>query len=627
MLDVAEREAGRALDADPANYSAHLFLANVAQGQRDLKGINQRFETPAISEYLLANLLSPVGAGTLAQSVSQQEYSKLLTADGVGVASSTEYFSNGRWVEQAAHYGTFGNFDYAVSAYYNSDPGQRANNDLEQKEFSLQLKQQITPQDSVYFRATVAEAEGGDLVPRYDPTRANRTFRFEETQNPLLLAGYHREWSPGVHSLLLGGWFRGEQKVQNREQDVLLFGLTTNVVTDVAPVEIQQKYRNEVEGFSLEAQQIWQGERNAFILGGRYQWGDMHTRNQHTNVIVPPPLPPILGNLFPNQPENVTTDFSRGSAYAYYYLRPVQSLNLVAGLSYDTLRFPANFRFAPLSSAEEQVDQLSPKAGLVWTPLARTTARAGYSKSLGGVGFEQSFRLEPTQVAGFNQAFRSLAPEAVTGANVAEPFETFNLSLEQQFGSGTFAAVAGQLYRSGTDRDLGVYELRGFTITPGWTKQELDYREGAVTVTLNQLVGKEWAFGALYRVSKAELETEFSDIPDGARTYAGFARSSDQSAVLHHVNLSAVYNHPSGFFGVFQSAWYAQSNRGDSSTLPGDDFWQFNIVGGWRFLNRRAEISVGLLNITDQDYRLNPLNLAPELPRQRTLTVGLKLNF
>jgi hypothetical protein len=113
-----------------SNLSA-LVSREQFQAQRDLNGINQRFEAPA-APVLLANLLSPVGAGTLAQSVSQQEYSKLFQSDGLGVASSTEYFSNGRWVEQGAQYGTFGNFGYALSAYYNSDNGQRPNNEVEQ---------------------------------------------------------------------------------------------------------------------------------------------------------------------------------------------------------------------------------------------------------------------------------------------------------------------------------------------------------------------------------------------------------------------------------------------------------------------------------------------------------------
>ena len=48
---------------------------------------------------------------------------------------------------------------------------------------------------------------------------------------------------------------------------------------------------------------------------------------------------------------------------------------------------------------------------------------------------------------------------------------------------------------------------------------------------------------------------------------------------------------------------------------------------GYRFPRRMAEVKVGLLNITGQDYRLNPLNLYYDLPRQRTLAVSLKFYF
>lgn len=37
-----------------------------------------------MSEYLVANLLAPVGAGLLSLTLSQQEYSKLFERDGVG---------------------------------------------------------------------------------------------------------------------------------------------------------------------------------------------------------------------------------------------------------------------------------------------------------------------------------------------------------------------------------------------------------------------------------------------------------------------------------------------------------------------------------------------------------------
>ncbi len=205
MLDVSVREAARAVNYDYANYSAHLFLANSYDRLRDPKQINLRYETPWFSEYLIANLLAPVGAGTLSQNVSQQEYSKLFERDGFGAVSSTEYFSNGDWVQNAAHYGRFGNSAYAVDIGYRSDNGQRANNDFEQTTISLQLKQQLTPADSVYVQIIGYDSEAGDVAQYYQQSQASRRLRTEETQEPIVLAGYHHEWTPGVHTLLLAG--------------------------------------------------------------------------------------------------------------------------------------------------------------------------------------------------------------------------------------------------------------------------------------------------------------------------------------------------------------------------------------------------------------------------------------
>lgn len=55
--------------------------------------------------------------------------------------------------------------------------------------------------------------------------------------------------------------------------------------------------------------------------------------------------------------------------------------------------------------------------------------------------------------------------------------------------------------------------------------------------------------------------------------------------------------------------------------------WQHNIVAGYRFPRRHAEIRLGVLNVTDEDYRLNPLNLHGPIARSRRLTVGVRLSF
>lgn len=61
--------------------------------------------------------------------------------------------------------------------------------------------------------------------------------------------------------------------------------------------------------------------------------------------------------------------------------------------------------------------------------------------------------------------------------------------------------------------------------------------------------------------------------------------------------------------------------------MPGDDFWQVNLFCGYRFWHRRVRLQLGLLNLNDQDYRLNPLNPYTELPRQRTPAVNLQFKF
>jgi outer membrane receptor protein involved in Fe transport len=138
-------------------------------------------------------------------------------------------------------------------------------------------------------------------------------------------------------------------------------------------------------------------------------------------------------------------------------------------------------------------------------------------------------------------------------------------------------------------------------------------------VTFNQLLGKEWSLGGQYRVTHADLSDQFPDVPGTALNNPG----GSHDAILHQVNLNIVYNHRCGFFARFDSLWSNQQN----SNLPDEDFWQHNLLVGYRSLQRRAEVTLGILNLTDQDYRLNPLTLYSELMRSRTFAASLKLSF
>jgi outer membrane receptor protein involved in Fe transport len=121
------------------------------------------------------------------------------------------------------------------------------------------------------------------------------------------------------------------------------------------------------------------------------------------------------------------------------------------------------------------------------------------------------------------------------------------------------------------------------------------------------------------------LEGRFPDLPVGLPGRS--AIEQDESSVLQQVQLVLGFNHPTGWFAQWASHWYQQSNRGYTPDRPGDDFWQHDLAVGYRFARRRAEVRLGVLNLTDTDYRLNPLNLHADLARERMLVTSLRLNL
>jgi outer membrane receptor protein involved in Fe transport len=128
--------------------------------------------------------------------------------------------------------------------------------------------------------------------------------------------------------------------------------------------------------------------------------------------------------------------------------------------------------------------------------------------------------------------------------------------------------------------------------------------------------------GAQYRYTRSTLQTVFPALVPVAATF-----DTTERADLQQATLFALWNHSSGFFARFESLWYHQENHGYTPALPGDDFFQHNVLVGYRLKRQRGELTLGVLNLTDTDYRLNPLNPYSELPRERVFLARLKFNF
>ena len=646
MEEVSVREATRGVDSDYATASSHLFLANSYNALRDPKRINLRYETPWFNELLLANLLAPVGGGPLSQYVSEQEYSKLFEADRFGISSTTTYFSTGEIRETASQYGIFGNISYSLDTEFQYDNGRRPNNEITRSESYGQVKLQLTPQDTIFFQTKYQDVRQGDLLQYYDQRDAAPGLHFRELQQPaILLAGYHHEWAPGIHTLLLAGRLADEIFFSdlNTDAEIAAFnqsGIRPNVsrslillhnsagdVTSAFVLPLDLHYHNTFTTYTGELNQIWEQGNNTVIFGARFQSGEFHTSDRLDH-------PPAFATAFFNIPpaaHDFNTSLERESFYIYDTWRPFRTLSLTAGLSYDRLEFPADYRNAPIVSGEDSRDRLSPKAGVIWNPFGNLFVRGAYAQSLGGVSFDQSVGLEPNQVAGFNQVFRSIISESLVGSVAAPTYDTAGILIEDKFASGTYAGLQATFLQSDVDRTVGTFNafLAPFggrinpPIVPSSTPQKLRYEEQDLLVTVNQLVGDEWSFGARYQLSYSNLQTIFSEIPRAVVAGADHR----EKATLHQAQLFALYNHRSGFFARIEGYWARQSNVGYAPDIPGDDIFQANAYVGYRFRRNLGDVTLGFLNMTDQDYKLNPLNYYNELPRERTLVARVRLNF
>ena len=622
MTDYSVREASKAVDSDYANYSSHLFLSESYDALRDPRSINLRYETPWLNELLIANLLAPVGAGNLSQNISQQEYSRLFETDHLGLSSQTEYFSSGDWAQTASQFGTIGNSAYALDVDYRLQNGFRINNDFENLYLSAKFKQQITPKDSVYLQTTYSHNESGDILQYYSQASASPTLRVKDVQEPNIYAGYHHEWQPGSHTLFLFARLDDEFNLLNPVAGgnlALLKGPGTPPFA-FGTLTMGQNLESDFEAYSAEAQHIWQHGDSTLIFGGRGQWGD----NDSHSILSSIPAAPTAFD------QSISTDVQRYSAYVYETYDVISSVQITAGVTYDHLHFPLNTDVAPITSSEESKDQFSPKVGIRWSPLQDTIVRADYTRSLGGLFFDQSVRLEPSQVAGFNQSFRSIAPESLVGSIAGSSFTTYGVGLDQKFSTRTYLTIEGDILESDAERLVGatVYTITGGPLPPPTftsLQQGVKYEERSATAALTQLITDEWSVGVRYRISYGELKNSFPTLSPTIANTTGIP--GEINGTLHQVNTYALYNLRCGFFARAEANWYLQSLRGFNNAVPGDDFWQFNAFAGYRFAQRRAEIRVGVLNIGGQDYNLSPVNLYNELPRDRTFTAMVKFTF
>ena len=619
--EVAWRASTRAVVEDYTDFSGHLFTARALQSREDPARFDLRWETARQGELLVANLLAPPGGGNLSRVLSQQDHLRAFGLAPLGVSTFTGYGSRGDWEQTGSVFGQWAALAYAIDTEYRSLRGQGPLQGLESFRSSVQVRFDLGPSDAVLIQTAVGEGNAEDIARRYDPNRST-ALRAWTRRDPEVQVGYRHEWTPGVVTLGLVSHLSDRLRIENPDQQTPFLVQRGGAPAGFGTVASHGlELESEFELNSVELQQVFQGEWQGIVAGARYQSGNVDTRSR----LIPVLPGPEIGSV--NR-----SDLERVNGYAYWQVRPWNWLRAWAGLSYDRIEYPGNADLAPVASGGSDASSrslLSPKVVLLLTPWKGGEIRASFTRSLGGLYFDDSMRLEPGQLAGFGQSYRSLAPESVVGLVPATAFETIGVRWDQKLPHDLYAGIEALRLESDGARGVGILtNSLPFPLadSPSQLGQAVDFTERSIRGYLGMLLGDSWSMGARPQVSEAELSTRFPTLPSGLPGLDAMAGT--RKATLLEVGLWLRFNHPSGVFAGWDSTWRQQRLSGGTGVaLPEEAFWQHDVHVGYRWPRRHAEVRIGVLNLADTDYRLDPLNLMAEPARQRTFHASLRLNF
>ncbi|HLF09905.1 MAG TPA: TonB-dependent receptor, partial [Gammaproteobacteria bacterium] len=298
----------------------------------------------------------------------------------------------------------------------------------------------------------------------------------------------------------------------------------------------------------------------------------------------PLPVPPFEVELVATEP----SAFEHATGYAYAHYTVQDNVTIMLGASADFIRGPR---------ADE--DRVNPKIGVIWEASEHTTLRAAaFSTLQGGLTTSKQNiqpRLEPVQVAGFNQFF--------FGGGQGEKATLRGFAVDHEFSENVFAGI--EVSR----RDLEVQLVLVDPATRSIAK--VDAYEDLQRAYVYWTPTTRLSFSTEYRRERFDNNGE---------TFLGF---SDMQ--IRRLPIEARYFHPSGFSAGLRASHIRQDGYFEPTFAPPgtptefaeDQFWIFDASLGYRLPNRRGVLSLNIDNLLDQDFRFqdsDPLNpsIAPE---------------
>ena len=555
----------KALAADATDYSALRLLGNVYSGlprlemsranamyqSQMLQPLNQTPVGPRLAEANLF-LADDAGPGELALG----QFSPLLSSDGLKFRGSAVGGTNGTVGEEIVLAGLHDRLSYTLGHSDFATDGFRPNNDLDQSVTNALIQYRPNYGTSLQGELRSTEIESGDLLMLYDPETFNPRERQSERVDSARL-GVRRELS--AHSTLLASIVY--QDLRSQVDNAPAFTFTT-----------------DGHGSTTDLRHIFRAAKWTLDSGFMYF---RQERVDQFRQSIQLPVPPFSLDV----EQTTDVDQAQRSLYGYAQLQATDDLSLTIGASADDVEGP--------DIAEEMI---SPKFGLIWEITDQITMRAAAFATLQGAwtSSRQNIqpRLEPFQIAGFNQFF-----------------------VDREGDEARFAGVA-------LDHEISANVATGLELS----EREVTARFFSQEPTTSEPVGstEQFARGYVYWTPRTTLslsaEYRQERIDNDGEAFLGIV-----DVRTRRLPLEGRYHHPSGFNMLLRAEFVEQ--EGDFSDDPfgtvrvtdfrADEFWVLDASFGYRLPNRRGVVSLNVDNLLDETFNfqdIDPLNpsLAPE---------------
>jgi tetratricopeptide (TPR) repeat protein len=555
-------EGWQAVNTDPANFSAHRFLA-------DSYSVLPRHEIARVSELLQSQLLQPISLTPLQPRLAESnlflisasgpgalsfnEFTPLFNGDRLVVEASGLWGENGTYAGEGVVSGIYQKLSFSLGASHFESDGFRDNSDQQDDIINAFVQLELSHQTSLQAEYRYRNSERGDLQQRFFAEDFFPGERHREETHTLRLGARHA-LSP--HSTLLGSLIYQDFDASLRDDPTIFPGFRF------------ADFQLPLQAFSVEVQHLFRSSWINVISGAGYINSDGNVDTTFGLDLPPPPDGPGPIDVTSTQ----STDVEHVNVYAYAHLNLLKDVTFTVGASFDALSGAEDI----LPEGDQQ--QFNPKFGVIWQPRLGTTLRAAAFRVLKReLVTDQT--LEPTQVAGFNQFYDDV------GATDAW---RYGLAIDQKFTDILF----GGAEMSKRDLEVPVISIDPATGDP--TTESFDAEAYLGRAYLYWAPHARLALKAEYIFERFENELVSGEQPLELDT--------------HRVPLGINLFHPAGVNASLTATYWHQDGEFerplDRSIQAGNtDFWTVDAAIHYRLPKRYGFITIGATNLFDEAFR------------------------